>query len=484
MLAKPRSARHVLGRVGRLAAAVGLATTAGAATAAATIVITNVNAPGVGFNDTTPAAPVGGNPGMTLGQQRINAFNNAASIWGQTLNSNVTINIQAQFSALACTATTATLGSAGATQVFRDFTGAPQAGAWYSYALANKLAGVELGTGTPQINANFNSNLGLNANCLPGSPFYLGLDGNAGTAVDLVAVLLHELGHGFGFQTFTSGSTGAYFNGFPSIWDFSLLDNTTNKTWVQMTAAERAASALNSSHLVWTGAGVTASVPLVLQAGTPQLSITAPAPYATALQVGTASYGPALVSPGVTAEIIQVIDQADGVTGLACNPLSAATAASIAGKIALVDRGVCSFFVKTDVVQAAGAVGVIVADNTAGSPPAGLGGSDPTATIPSVRITLPDGIALKSMVNKKSRGRTAGVIGQLGLNTAVRAGADAANRAMMYAPNPFISGSSVSHYDVSMFPNQLMEPNINSDLTHIVTVPTDLTYRLLQDTGW
>ena len=37
----------------------------------ATITIVNMNAPGVGFNDPTPAAPVGGNPGTTVGQQRL-----------------------------------------------------------------------------------------------------------------------------------------------------------------------------------------------------------------------------------------------------------------------------------------------------------------------------------------------------------------------------------------------------------------------------
>ena len=46
--------------------------------------------------------------------------------------------------------------------------------------------------------------------------------------------------------------------------------------------------------------------------------------------------------------------------------------------------------------QDAGAIGVIVADNVAGSPPAGLGGADPTITIPSVRVTLADGNTLKA----------------------------------------------------------------------------------------
>ena len=48
----------------------------------ATITIVNKDPVGVGFNDPTPAAPVGGNAGTTLGQQRLNVFQAAAAIWG------------------------------------------------------------------------------------------------------------------------------------------------------------------------------------------------------------------------------------------------------------------------------------------------------------------------------------------------------------------------------------------------------------------
>ena len=112
-----------------VAAALALSCAAmGSAQAAATIVINNLNAPGVGFNDPTPAAPVGGNTGTTIGQQRMIAFTHAANIWGATLTSSVPIVINAQFRPLTCTATGAVLGSAGATQVFADFPGAPKAG--------------------------------------------------------------------------------------------------------------------------------------------------------------------------------------------------------------------------------------------------------------------------------------------------------------------------------------------------------------------
>src|SRR5262245_26884204 len=92
---------------------------------AATIVIINNDPANVGFNDPTAVAPVGGNPGTTLGQQRLNAFQAAANKWGATITSVPTIRIRAQWVALTCTATSAVLGSAGATEIFRDFTGAP-----------------------------------------------------------------------------------------------------------------------------------------------------------------------------------------------------------------------------------------------------------------------------------------------------------------------------------------------------------------------
>jgi hypothetical protein len=72
----------------------------------------------------------------------------------------------------------------------------------------------------------------------------------------------------------------------------------------------------------------------------------------------------------------------------------------------------------------------------------------------------------------------------LGVDNTVRQYADTSNRPFMYTPNPFQGGSSVSHWDVRMSPNQLMEPAINGDLTHEVTPPFDLTYRLLKDIGW
>src|SRR5436305_11880354 len=109
--------------------------------ATAHIVIVNTDPAGSGFNDPTPATPVGGNPGTTVGQQRLIAFQYAADTWGSILDSPVTIYIQSAFSPLACTATGATLGSAGAIQVFGNFPNTEVQNTWYHVALANKLAG-------------------------------------------------------------------------------------------------------------------------------------------------------------------------------------------------------------------------------------------------------------------------------------------------------------------------------------------------------
>src|SRR5215813_1429810 len=96
-----------------------------AAFASATIVIQNNDAPNVGFNDPTPATPIGGNSGTTVGQQRRIAFQFAADIWGATLTSGPTIRVQASWPSLECSADSAVLGAAGASSMFRNFPGAP-----------------------------------------------------------------------------------------------------------------------------------------------------------------------------------------------------------------------------------------------------------------------------------------------------------------------------------------------------------------------
>jgi PA domain len=453
------------------------------AQAAATITIVNGNAPGVGFNDPTPATPIGGNSGTTLGQQRLIAFQHAADIWGATLTSSVPVRVDAAFVPLSCTSNSAVLGSAGAYEIWSDFDNAPRTSTWYPSALASKLAGMDVTTpDVPHIVARFNSRLGLYSDCLPGSGFYLGLDNKFGTQIDLVAVLLHELAHGLGFQTFTDEATGEQIMDIPSVWDHYLLDNRTSKTWALMTKEERVASAISGNGLSWNGPLTTAAVAKAL-APQSDLVINGPAAGDAAgnYNVGDASFGPPLSNPAVSGQLMPVVDQADG-TGLACAPLSATNANAVRNNIALVDRGTCGFVVKAKMVQDAGAIGMIVADNQPGDL-AGMSGSDPSIVIPSVRITRADGLTLKSALARRSRTRS-GVIASLGVDTSRLSGTDAKQRILMYTPTTLSPGSSVSHYTTDAKPNLLMEPAINSDLSHEVVAPRDLTYPLLRDIGW
>ncbi|HEY0511563.1 MAG TPA: PA domain-containing protein [Thermoanaerobaculia bacterium] len=443
---------------------------------AAHIVIVNTNAAGVGFNDPTPAAPVGGNPGTTIGQQRLNAFQYAADIWGSILDSPVTIYIQSSFQPLACTATAATLGSAGTLDVWSNFPNAELPNTWYHVALANKLAGADLnpgpnGTGSDDIIARFNSNLGQ-PTCLAGIGWYYGLDDLHGTNIDLVTVLLHEFGHGLGFSGFYDKASGALFFGLPDVYGVYNRDTVLNKNWPQMTDAERKASTLDTNHVVWTGINVTAAVPNVLQPGTPLVTFNTPASLGNT-RVGTAAFGPVLASPGITGDVVVGLDPSNAAgpsTTDGCSPLTN----SLAGKIALLDRGTCGFVVKVKNAQNAGAIAVLIADNVAGSPPGGMAGVDPTITIPSARISLADGNRVKSAL------ATGTVNATLGVNLAVRAGADPQGRALLNAPNPLVPGSSISHWDPIAFPNLLMEPAINADLTHGI----DLTRQQMTDIGW
>ena len=433
---------------------------------------------GAGFNDTTAATPVGGNNGTTVGDQRKIVFQTAAAIWGAALSSSQTITITASFTPLTCAANSGTLGAAGPTSssAVSSSNQGIVPNRWYPIALAEALSNTNRNAASAEINAQFNSSVG-GSNCLAGQSWYYGLDNNHGTnGIDLLTVLLHELGHGLGFLTFTNVSTGAFSgtapNNFPSIWDDFLFDDTAAKSWSQMTTdQERANSAINTGNLVWIGPQVDADVPRAVLSGTPRLHVNSPASIGGNYQIFTADFGPGVTSGGTTGSVTQTIPN-DG---------CAAITNSVAGKIAFIDRGTCTFITKTHNAQNAGAIGVIIADN-AGNPNGPLtglgGGPDNTITIPAVGISVADGNTIRAQLTSP------GVNATLFSDNSRLAGTDTSGRPLMYAPSTVSSGSSVSHWDTTLFPNQLMEPNNSADVTHSVRTPQDLTLSLLRDIGW
>ncbi|MDB5059571.1 MAG: putative in family peptidase, partial [Chloroflexi bacterium] len=119
----------------------------------------------------------------------------------------------------------------------------------------------------------------------------------------------------------------------------------------------------------------------------PALQVLSPASIAGTYQAGSAAFGPALSTPGVSGTLVYASPNN------ACLPLT--NAAAIAGNVALIDRGACVFANKVKAAQNAGAVAVVIVNNVPG-PPAGMAGSDPTITIPSEMVSQSDGATLKA----------------------------------------------------------------------------------------
>ena len=191
------TARYI--RVAATAAALSVSLSSGPA-AAIDLVIVNTDPPGVGLNDTTPVAPVGGNLATTLGAQRLLVLREAARIWGLALPGTIPIKVTASFSTLPCVSFAAALGATEPTAVFANFNGAPLRDTFYPKALADTLSGRELNPSNSAIDTRFNAGIGQ-PGCLAGSPFYLGFDNAHGSSIDLLTVALHEFAHGLGFES-------------------------------------------------------------------------------------------------------------------------------------------------------------------------------------------------------------------------------------------------------------------------------------------
>lgn len=226
---------------------------------AATFVIINGDEAGEGFNDPTPWTPTGGNPATTLGAARLNAFQHAADLWGEILLSGVTIEVLAYMNPLTCTPTGATLGSAGTTSVHRDFPNRPASGTWYPQALANALAGTDLNPGVSDIQAVFNSNLNGDAGCLQGAEWYYGYDAKPPAQdFDFITVVMHEIGHGLGFQTFCDLATGTPFQLRNDMYMLEVEQAGANPSnYSIMGDAQRVAANISDPALRWRGPNVT-----------------------------------------------------------------------------------------------------------------------------------------------------------------------------------------------------------------------------------
>jgi hypothetical protein len=229
-----------------------------------------------------------------------------------------------------------------------------------------------------------------------------------------------------------------------------------------MTDAQRLTSQTNDQNLVWdgersrfAGAKLLGPTPFLVANG-------------TTYRVGSASFGTKVSIVGLSGDVV-----AAGNDGLTDGCTAFTNPAAVVGRIALLDRGNCPFVVKAKNAQNAGAIAAIIDDNVVASSPNQLGGSDPSINIPVVSVTKNDGDTLRGQIPN-------GLSAFIAADPQHLAGADANGFVKLYAPSSFSGGSSVHHWDTSASPNLLMEPSINSDLTHGV----DVTIEQLADMGW
>lgn len=474
-----------------LAVIIGAALAIPAAANAANFNLINNDLPGVGLNNTTPAAPVGGNPGKTRGEQALIVYRYAMDLWGGVLQSNQKINVAASFRPLACTSTSGTLASAGTTFVVTGSPDGIQPTRAYGSALGDAVFDIDLinyfygYVDYPDINSSFNGNLGQ-PGCLDGMSWYMGLDGKTPAGqTNLLNVIMHEIGHGLGVQGFISQTTAANSYSAVDVYTANAYDNVLNKPFTAMTSAERLAATRTPGRTVWTGARVNADAALTLNKRN-ALAVTAPAAIAGKnYEIGFASFGALAVPPTFSGKSFVLINDGNGTSttdGCSANGASTtagdtivyANAAAVAGNIAVIDRGTCSFEYKAKIAQDNGAVGVVIVNNTAGVIDMGRGAPPTTGlTIPSVMISLADGTELKANI--------ATARASVALSPYL-AGADNAGRTRLYTPATFAAGSTYSHFDTSLAPDALMEPFDSPTVQ--AHINADLTPGLFADIGW
>lgn len=121
-------------------------------------------------------------------------------------------------------------------------------------------------------------------------------------------------------------------------------------------------------------------------------TVNSPASVAGTYGIELAGFGPLLPSTPITEDLVLVQDDAAPASD-GCEDL--VNASAIAGKIAVVDRGTCTFVSKVLQLQDAGALAVVVINNVGGAPITMGGSDDGEIDIPAVMVSMADGQLLK-----------------------------------------------------------------------------------------
>jgi hypothetical protein len=414
--------------------------------------------PDEGFNDPTPATPVGGNTGTTRGAQRLQALQHAADQWGAQLDSTVVIRIEATFDPIECVggySTTLALGGTTFLEFVLDDEGDEVI---VPTALGDRMEGVDLTPGEADISIQFNSNLDSRS-CIDGIGWYYGLDGLPGDDTDMIDTALHEIAHGLGIQSLHDQDTGELFDDTPPAYLKRVLDLDTRKHWHEMTTAERLMSQGNARRVVWDGPRTTALSSELLAGGLP--SVTSPqVPTLSGFYADT-TFGAWTVATSVSGEL------AADTTGN-CPP------SNVSGKVALLSWE-CAHSSWAISLESEGAIAILIESASDWEVPA-VPYDEPMplpVSVPVIAISSADFLKLIDAA-------TAGAVTvELSIDEALRLGGDDEGRVMMNISTP-VNLSSLAHVEPLARPNLLMEPLTTPRTLHEL----DITPAMLHDIGW
>lgn len=212
-----------------------------------------------GFDSSTVISAIDGNNGTTVGAQRKLSFIKAAEVIADQVASSQTIIVDADFASLSCNASSATLGSAGASANLAYGSPAPSGlldNTFYPIGLMNAILSADADNTKSDVTAQFNSDIGTTGCLQSSNGWYYGFGTPAANFIGFTTVLLHEITHGLGFASLTDASTGAKASSIDDIFSnflYSLADSADWSVAGGLTDGERAASAVSVTGLLWTG---------------------------------------------------------------------------------------------------------------------------------------------------------------------------------------------------------------------------------------
>lgn len=141
----------------------------------------------------------------------------------------------------------------------------------------------------------------------------------------------------------------------------------------------------NNANMSTPADGQKPRMQMYLWTGGVTLHVNSPGAISGDYVASSAAFGPA--ASGETQNVVYAINN-DGCTAIT-------NSAAISGKIALIDRGNCTFILKAQNAENAGAIGVIIVDSVAGEAPIAMGGTGAVG-IPTIMISKSDGAIIKT----------------------------------------------------------------------------------------